>query len=422
MDRGGVSGAASGPGRGGKKKARGAAGLKVKARDGTWHVTGTVRAARKSRRVRKGTGLPARAEFREAAEAIRRDIETEIVDELAHGIKPSVPAGVAVDQFRKKGLSSREHSIGQDIVKKFGTRKLSTISVEEWRRFVDQRNAGLALTSRERYIAGLNPFLKWCHGEGWLTAMPEFEHDRDAVKQKHRRALRVAELTPELIRFMIDHAAPHFAAQVAIEWSTGARVSSVLYGARLCDVILAPGRSRITFHDTKNGEPVVAALSSWAAEKITEYLKWRGELQDREAPLFVTHRRDRKTKKRQPYADTRGLWGGQNKTAWRGMRARTVKALLELADKADGDEADLLRAQADLVGTVTQHWFRHLLATTLLSQSGDLRLVMEQGGWLDTRSVMGYAHDVPERRHKQIERMFEGVGDAPPLDKKKAIE
>jgi hypothetical protein len=27
---------------------------------------------------------------------------------------------------------------------------------------------------------------------------------------------------------------------------------------------------------------------------------------------------------------------------------------------------------------------------------------MEQGGWLDMRSVFGYAHDVPEHRHDLV--------------------
>ena len=32
----------------------------------------------------------------------------------------------------------------------------------------------------------------------------------------------------------------------------------------------------------------------------------------------------------------------------------------------------------------------------------DPRAAMEQGGWLDIRSVIGYAHDVPEHRHRLV--------------------
>ena len=39
------------------------------------------------------------------------------------------------------------------------------------------------------------------------------------------------------------------------------------------------------------------------------------------------------------------------------------------------------------MGQITQHWFRHMLATNLLAATGgNLRLVMEQVGWLDVRS------------------------------------
>jgi hypothetical protein len=40
---------------------------------------------------------------------------------------------------------------------------------------------------------------------------------------------------------------------------------------------------------------------------------------------------------------------------------------------------------------VAQHWFRHRLATLMLRR--DPRATMEQGGWLDIRSVIGYSHD-----------------------------
>lgn len=43
-------------------------------------------------------------------------------------------------------------------------------------------------------------------------------------------------------------------------WSTGARVSSLLYGCRLCDYLAAEGREQITFHDTKNGDRVTATV------------------------------------------------------------------------------------------------------------------------------------------------------------------
>ncbi len=53
------------------------------------------------------------------------------------------------------------------------------------------------------------------------------------------------------------------------------------------------------------------------------------------------------------------------------------------------------RADGKLLAKVTQHWFRHLLATRMRY---DLKSAMEQGGWRDERSVLGYVIDVPEGR------------------------
>ena len=55
---------------------------------------------------------------------------------------------------------------------------------------------------------------------------------------------------------------------------------------------------------------------------------------------------------------------------------------------------------------VTQHWFRHILATRM---RGDLRAAMEQGGWRDERSILGYISDVPAER-SQIVAGFDDFG------------
>jgi len=53
-------------------------------------------------------------------------------------------------------------------------------------------------------------------------------------------------------------------------------------------------------------------------------------------------------------------------------------------------------ADAELVGKVTQHWFRHLFATKMLRL--DPRAAMEQAvGSISARS-WAYAQDVPEHR------------------------
>jgi hypothetical protein len=44
-----------------------------------------------------------------------------------------------------------------------------------------------------------------------------------------------------------------------------------------------------------------------------------------------------------------------------------------------------------------------MLAQKLLRR--DPRAAVEQGGWLDIRSVMGYSHDAPEYRGQPVKEM-----------------
>jgi site-specific recombinase XerD len=211
-----------------------------------------------------------------------------------------------------------------------------------------------------------------------------------------------------LIRALFDAAHISLRAQLAVEYATGSRVSSILYGVRLCDLSLANGREQITFRGTKNGEDVTAALNPTAVAILKDYISWRGQLADREAPLFLTYRR-------KPYVDNGRAYGGQNKTGFKAARRRAIAAIRDKAEatavrlSAMGKEkaAEAVRDQAHadsvLLGRVTQHWFRHLLATRLMRQ--DPRAAMEQGGWLDIRSVIGYAQDVPAHRRQLVADM-----------------
>jgi integrase len=304
----------------------------------------------------------------------------------------------------------------QELTRQFRGRHLNKIETEEWTKFIDKRMAGRALVTRERYIDSIMAFLAWGkkNPRAWLSELPEFERDQEARQRPQRRARRVGDLRPELIALLIGSAAPHLQGQMAVMWSTGARVSSLLYGCRLCDYLAADGREQITFHDTKNGERGTASIHPWAALLMRDYLAWRGELEDREAPLFLTDRR-------RPYKDNGKAAGGQMKTAFKGMvnracatwRRATLVAAAELRQAGENaaarDRWRAMRADLVLLRQVTPHWFRHLLATTMLA-TGDIRSTMEQGIWRDVRSVIGYAHDVPERRRALVASLI-----APPI-------
>ena len=431
MDRRRISSPARRNHRDRKRAPRRPPGLAIKERGGHWHIHGTLRVAGNSRRVRKSTELPATPENREYAEALRATIEREIRDEVIHGVRPSIATAVACDRYlarrRQRPIGHRETAAIKEINAKFGPRKLATITNDEWQAFIDDRQKGNSLASRERYTTAVRAFLKWCHKQPrrWISETPEFERDKEAARPTHRRARRVNDLTPDLINLMLDHAAPHLRAQLVVEWCTGARVSSVLYGCRLCDVILVPGRGQITFHDTKNSEPVVAALKDWVVERLIEYLEVRGgRLDDREQPFFLTD-------EGLPYTDNGKNAGGQNKSAFNGMKRRTIKTIraqgaaeawrLRRAGDRRGAAAAITTAkdQAALVAQVTQHWLRHKLATEMMSLTGNLSAVMEQGGWRDMDSVKAYIHDVPARRRELIDAL--PIGDTRRRDSKDKI-
>jgi site-specific recombinase XerC len=319
-----------------------------------------------------------------------------------------------LNRKRKRALGRTTVKVIQEITAAFGLRRVGEVLESEWSAFVDARHAGNSSETRERFLNALLGFLSWCAKKPrrWGT-IPVIDRDKEARNPRRRRRRAVTDLSPRLIDFMLGHAAPHLAAQLWTEWSTGARVSSILQGCRLCDVILADGREQITFHDTKNGETVTAVLHARAAEAIREYLKVRGRLHDREGPLFLTHRG-------KPYsAETEGT---QNKTAFNAMKRRARKALRrstfekarQFLDRGDRDAAaDLVasgRAAHRLIGRVTQHWFRHMLATRF---RGDIKGAMEQGGWIDERSVMGYTLDAPEHRRKVVASFDDGLFGTP---------
>lgn len=425
-----------GRGRGqGKRPRKASPGLQIVARDGFWHVVGTVRAstldgARRSRRIRKGTGLPANAECLSDAEALRDAWALEARQEIVHGVQPSVAVSIAVERYlkrtRKHGRkpSWREVSMTQAIARRFKVRKLGAIGAEEWVSLAEAAVAGAAASTRERYLNGLMSFLNWCRAKPrrWIgdKTLPHFERDAAARKPKHRQRRHVADWRPELVQLLVDQAGWHLKPQLWVEWSTGQRVSAVLR-TRLADAMLAPGREQITFRSTKTGEPVTASLHANAAEALRQYIRKRGRLWDREGPLFLT-------KAGKPYKTDNEL-SGHNRTAFNNAKARAngvrrrqaLEAALELRRQGLVDQAREVigqaRADIRLMSQITQHWFRHLLATTLHAMQAPARVAMDQAGWLTVESFMAYAHDVPAVRRAVVDQLPIGV---PAIEKKTA--
>jgi hypothetical protein len=92
-----------------------------------------------------------------------------------------------------------------------------------------------------------------------LTALPVFEQDKAARNPNRRARRRVDDLRPELVRLLFDCAHITIRAQLAVEWATGARVSSVLYGVRLCDCY--PGQGSRADHFPRHQRFYIAYLA-----------------------------------------------------------------------------------------------------------------------------------------------------------------
>jgi hypothetical protein len=413
----------------GKHARRRPRGVQVKERTGVWHAYGVVHAGGRPIRIRKSLGLPVdRYSFEQAEQAAQ-----ELADEaraIAQGTKRrGSPLDVAALDYleapRERRLRPSSIRIVKRITAKFGARRLNEIPDEEWFVWIDGEPgksngaaSGVKSSTRERLLNTVVAFLNHCKRKHGLAGVPAFRRDRRATNPNRRARRRVEDLTPDLIGLLLNQAHPTIRAQLAVEVSTGARVSSVLHGVRLCDLNLAPGREAITFQKTKSGLDVHAVLSPSAAAELRHYLKWRRSVRprrrsysadfqpidphDREAPLFLTPYHE-------PYADNGGAGGTQNRKGFNGAKARAAGAIRQLGaaialrlrhvDRAAAREASAIaRTEAALISKVTQHWFRHRLATLWLRK--DPRAAMDQGGWLDIRSIMGYSHDAPEFRRQ----------------------
>jgi hypothetical protein len=82
------------------------------------------------------------------------------------GIHPSVPLAVTAEAYlnrrRKRPLNAIDVRRIKELDRKFGARRLNEIAESEWTKFVNERMAGRAAVTRERYIDLVLSFLAWC--------------------------------------------------------------------------------------------------------------------------------------------------------------------------------------------------------------------------------------------------------------------
>ena len=114
-----------------------------------------------------------------------------------------------------------------------------------------------------------------------------------------------------------------------------------------------------------------------------------------------------------PYKRNDAYTGTRNKTGFNAAKLRAlamlvnrsneaIAALEAAGDKAGAQQARKIQAEdITLMRAITQHWFRHRLATDL--GRIDLRAAMRQGGWRDVRSVQGYLIEDAEFQRAAVE-------------------
>jgi hypothetical protein len=297
--------------------------------------------------------------------------------------------------------------------RQFGTRIFREIRPADFVAFVDKRQKGNAATTRERYLNTVCAIISLAIRTGQFEAMPDFRRDPVARNPARRARRKVSRLGPHLIDLLLACAHPTIRIQLVIEFVCGARVSSVLHGTPVGNLDLSPGAMKLTFYDTKNDDDVPAALPEESRAEFETYLAWRQTVvragkvgAGSDAPLILTY-------KGIPYVDNGQAWGSQNKTGFNAAKRRAretlrerhesrIAVLVRLGKTADADRARRQYADEDrLLSEVTQHWFRHHLATELGRK--DLRAAMRQGGWCNIRSVQGYLIDDAEYQRTIVE-------------------
>jgi hypothetical protein len=310
-------------------------------------------------------------------------------------------------------------AIIRELTAHFGTRILRDIPGAEFVSFIDERNVGNTAETRERQLNVLVALLTVAIAASQYPSMPKFIRNAEARNPTTRKIRPVERVGANIVGaiFRSSHIANTI--QYAIEEVTGARVSSVLFGCSLGDLVLTSGKMTLHFRNTKAGFDVPSALPEDMRPLLEEYLGWRQQQvragrigPGSDEPLFLTPRGV-------PYKKNLAYTGTRNKTAWCAAKRR-AKALIEqeyeteiaIAEAAgDRTRADeLRRKQADdlaVLAKMTQHWWRHLLATNLGRL--DPKAAMRQGGWKDPRSLAGYIMEDAEYQRELVEKR--GVTD-----------
>lgn len=372
-------------------------GLRISVRGAWFHATGTLRVGQRSERVRETLGVAAAKNNKDAAEREARAIAARVRSKLGGGVAHKAVSTLVAERF-KAHIGPSDKRILTELTARFTTRILWDVPAVEIVAFVDDRQRGRKAETRERYISGVCAFLNLQIKVGQYPKLPEFRRDQKARNPLKRTRRAVQQFRVQLLEDIIEASHISLATQLRVEYSAGARVSSLLQGCALADLDMTT--LTLTFRDTKNGDDVPVALPTSMRPALETYLQWR-QVQVRrgkipagsDQPLFLHY-------KGRPYKPNGGKWGTQNKTAFNNAKQRAIKTVGRRYDeaiagmRAAGDQRELERLtrlkedDLTLLDRITQHWLRHKFATE--AGRKDMRAAMAQGGWRDPRSINGY--------------------------------
>ena len=389
-------------------------------RNGVDHSKSTVHAYGKSRQVRKTTKVPIGTKAdRDDAIRERDRILGEVRHELIRGVNTSASFASIAGLYIEENTSD-EGSLGE-------TQILSINQFQKWAGEVPVRDVDAPMltqfmaqtmqankpTTRKRKLGPILRVLRFAKERHYITEVPTIKFSNKARTSPTIPYRGIQDMSSDLIAKMIDHAPIHARAQLAVEWSTGARVSSVLHSCALRDLDLSvPGSETITFHQTKNGDTVTAYLHRFAVDQLKDYLNWRGDLQQRDEPLFLTDQHRRYKRRR----------GDQNRKAIASMKRKAIKTLRREAAaeaatlRASGqpDQARCVWAkaqyEASLVASFSQHDLRRWFATNAL-QHMSIDEVRRQGGWRSLAALRRYLLGAPKYRQGMVQQL--AIGPSP---------
>ncbi len=351
-------------------------GLKIEARRGTktLYVTGTLRVAGTSVRVRRSTGLDSGTPGAwEIAEALRIKIEAELLDQAVFGRPaPVLFAAVATHYIQTVDPGPADLRNLDELIKAFGTRPVAEVTRKEIESYYHSRFSGRKPQTQRRHENTLRALLNFAVKKGHLPALPYWQ--RAEVPRKKGSGV-MKRFLPGEAELLIDGAPPHLRPFFATLLVTGARVTQTLHLKRE-HFVLKLGCGLVHFPKTKNGNAYTRPLHDYAVGILAD---WVASRRDRHPEMFLTDRN-------QPYAVTPGR-GGQVRRGFQRARERCVERL-----KAIG-----LHDRARIITETTPHWFRHNLANTLRQDHRlDARTIAEAGMWESVSLVNDtYIADVP---------------------------